>query len=274
MIEIPESLTIARQLNETVQGKRIVEVETAHSSHSFVWYSGDSDFYSNVMEGQEIGKSEGIGSMIEMTLGDYSFVVGDGTNVRYLAPGEKLPAKYQARITLGDESHLIYTVQMYGGIFLWQTAKEQNPYYLAGKQKPLPNTEDFTYGYFKSLFGDVSGTLSMKAFLATGQRIPGLGNGVLQDILLEAGFHPKRKIGSITETDKKRMYEAVTGTLKKMIAAGGRDTEKDIFGNKGGYQTLLSKRTVGKPCPYCGSLIEKGSYLGGTVYFCPICQEL
>ncbi len=37
MIEIPESLTIAKQLNETVQGKKIVEMEAAHTPHSFAW---------------------------------------------------------------------------------------------------------------------------------------------------------------------------------------------------------------------------------------------
>lgn len=274
MIEIPESLTIAGQLNESVRGKKILEAEAAHSPHSFAWYTGESAFYSKVMEGREVGESTGIGSMIEVSLGDYSFIAGDGTNIRYLAPDEKLPGKYQVRITFEDGSHLICTVQMYGAMFLVQPDQYENHYYLVGKEKPLPNTDGFTYRYFKSLFEDVSGTLSMKAFLATEQRIPGLGNGVLQDILLEAGFHPRRKIGSITEAQRKRIYEAVVGTLEKMIAAGGRDTEKNLFGSQGGYRTLLSKKTVGKPCPYCGNVIQKASYLGGTVYFCPACQEL
>lgn len=274
MIEIPESLTIAKQLNETVQGKKILDVEVAHSAHSFAWYSGKPDYYSKVMEGQEIGESTGIGSMIEISLGEYSFVASDGTNIRYYKPDEKLPAKYQTRITFEDESHLICTVQMYGAIFLIQPDKEQNPYYLVGKVKPLPNTEEFTYQYFKSLLENISGTMSMKAFLATEQRIPGLGNGVLQDILLEAGLHPRRKIGSLTENRRKRIYESIVKTLSEMTIAGGRDTEKNLFGDKGGYQTLLSKRTVGKPCPYCGSLIQKANYMGGTVYFCPICQDI
>lgn len=267
MIEIPESLTIAKQLNEMVQGKRILEVETEHSAHSYVWYSGKPDFYSSVMTGRIIGKSIGIGSMIEVTMDGYSFVVGDGTNIRYIKQGEKLPEKYQARITLEDESHLICKVQMYGAIFLIQPHKEKNPYYLAAKEKPLPNTEGFTYQYFKSLFDDISATMSMKAFLATEQRIPGLGNGVLQDILLEAGLHQKRKIGTITESGRRRIYESIVETLEKMTIAGGRNTEKDLFGNVGGYQTLLSKKTVGKPCPYCGSLIEKASYMGGRCIF-------
>ena len=274
MIEIPESLTIAKQLNETVQGKKILAVETEHSQHTFAWYSGKPDFYSNVMTGRIIDKSIGIGSMVEVTMDEYSFVVGDGTNIRYFKRDEKLPAKYQARITLEDESNLICTVQMYGAIYLIQPHKEKYPYYLVAKEKPLPNTENFTYQYFKSLFDDVFGTMSVKAFLATEQRIPGLGNGVLQDILLKAGLHPKRKVGTITESGRRGIYESIVETLEKMTIAGGRNTEKDLFGNKGGYQTLLSKNTVGKPCPYCGNIIQKASYMGGTVYFCPMCQDI
>lgn len=273
MLEIPESLTIARQINESIQGKRILEAEAAHTPHSFAWYSGEPDFYSRIMEGCEIGEATSLGSMIEISLGDYSFIVGDGTNVRYFAPGEKLPERYQTRITFEDESSVICTIQMYGAMFLVQPHSYDNPYYLVGKSKPMPNTEDFTYAYFKQLFENLSGTVSMKAFLATEQRIPGLGNGVLQDILLESGLHPKRKIGGLTEGRKRRIYDAVCGTLEKMAAAGGRDTEKDFFGRQGGYRTMLSKKTVGKPCPYCGNEIQKANYLGGTVYFCPMCQE-
>lgn len=229
--------------------------EAAHTPHSFAWYKGDPTLYSDIMAGREVGQAAGIGSMIEIPLGDYSFIAGDGANIRYLAPGEKLPERYQTRITFTDESHLICTVQMYGAMFLVQLDKFQNPYYLVAKEKPLPGTENFTYSFFKEFCQELSGTLSMKAFLATEQRIPGLGNGVLQDILLEAGVHPKRKIGTLTENHWKKVYEAVTGTLEKMTAAGGRDTEKNLFGEKGGYQTMLSKKTVGNPCPYCGNII-------------------
>ena len=274
MLEIPESRTIAAQMNETIRGKRILEVEAAHTPHSFAWYSGEPAFYAEIMEGREIGQAASIGSMIEIQLGDYSFVVGDGTNIRYFAPDEKLPGKYQTRITLEDNSSVVCTVQMYGAMFLIQPDSYDNPYYLAGKRKPMPNTEDFSYGYFKKLFEGLSGSTSMKAFLATEQRIPGLGNGVLQDILLAAELHPKKKISGMTEQRRRKIYDMVQGTLEKMTAAGGRDTEKDFFGRKGGYQTILSKKTVGSPCPYCGSLIQKMNYLGGTVYFCPLCQEL
>lgn len=60
----------------------------------------------------------------------------------------------------------------------------------------------------------------------------------------------------------------------KMVKRGGRDTEKDLFGQPGGYQTLLSKNTVGQTCRKCGQTILKEAYLGGSVSVCPGCQPL
>ena len=109
--------------------------------------------------------------------------------------------------------------------------------------------------------------------LATEQRIPGVGNGVLQDILFNAGIHPRRKKSSMSDTDKSRLFKSLKTTLKNMTELGGRDTEKDFFGNNGGYKTILSKNTVKHPCPDCGDLIRKEPYLGGAVYYCPSCQK-
>jgi formamidopyrimidine-DNA glycosylase len=34
----------------------------------------------------------------------------------------------------------------------------------------------------------------------------------------------------------------------------------------------MGKQTSGKPCPVCGTTIEKIAYLGGACYVCPNCQ--
>ena len=115
--------------------------------------------------------------------------------------------------------------------------------------------------------------MSVKALLATEQRIPGLGNGVLQDILFNARIHPKRKISTLNAEDKQLLFHSVKDTLRDMIAKGGRDTERDFLGNAGGYRCILSKNTYTKPCVCCGSRLIKEAYLGGSVYYCPNCQH-
>jgi formamidopyrimidine-DNA glycosylase len=114
----------------------------------------------------------------------------------------------------------------------------------------------------------------MKALLATEQRIPGLGNGVLQDILFKAGIHPKCKKSDISDSRKEQLFLSVKVALKKMADNGGRDTEKDIFGKPGGCKTILSKNTYKDPCPSCGDSVVKEAYMGGSIYYCPSCQVL
>jgi formamidopyrimidine-DNA glycosylase len=116
--------------------------------------------------------------------------------------------------------------------------------------------------------------LSIKAFLATEQRIPGLGNGVLQDILFNSKINPKEKVVNLSEKQRNLLYKTIISTLREMTEQGGRDTEKDLFGNKGGYQTKMSKNTVNQSCKQCDTNIEKANYMGGSIYFCPTCQPL
>ena len=135
--------------------------------------------------------------------------------------------------------------------------------------------KEFNETYFYKIISDPDlQNLSVKALLATEQRIPGLGNGVLQDILFNAGIHPKKKVCSLYAEEKKSVFVAIKLTLQYMAEKGGRDTERDLFGNLGGYKTLCSKNTAGKPCPQCGSLIQKSSYMGGSVYYCEKCQKI
>ena len=135
-------------------------------------------------------------------------------------------------------------------------------------------TNAFDEAYFDTLWNEAKPSLSAKAFLATEQRIPGLGNGVVQDILFNSGIHPKRKLETMNDENRKRMFNSVKSTLKEMVDCGGRDTEKDLFNQKGGYMTILSKNTLMHPCRKCGGGLIRQAFLGGNIYFCPVCQPL
>ena len=97
---------------------------------------------------------------------------------------------------------------------------------------------------------------------------------MLQDLLFEAGIHPKRKLRTLGEAERAALFAAVKWVPARMAEQGGRDTERDLFGNPGGYRTRLSKNTVSAGCPRCGGPITKEAYLGGAVYYCPACQPL
>jgi formamidopyrimidine-DNA glycosylase len=272
MLELPESLNLAKHLNITVRDRTILRVVAGASPHKFAFWSGDPAGYDALLAGQTVGDSAGLGAMVELTAGNRRVVFGDGANLRYYADAAQAPPKHQLFIEFDDHSALVCTIQMYGMIYAFVAGEIDNKYFLVAKEKPQPLAAAFDTAYFDSLRTDGTDKLSAKAFLATEQRIPGLGNGVLQDILFHAGIHPKHKIGTLSEPEYGRLFRAVKTTLAEMTALGGRDTEKDLFGNAGGYITSLSKNTVGTPCPVCGSEIQKAAYMGGAVYWCPGCQ--
>jgi len=116
--------------------------------------------------------------------------------------------------------------------------------------------------------------LALKAVLATEQRIPGLGNGCLQDILWSAQLHPRRKLNTLSLEENGRLFQNLKETLKAMTELGGRSTEKDLYGQVGGYQVRMCAESNGKPCPRCGTEIKKEAYMGGSIYTCPVCQKV
>ena len=136
-------------------------------------------------------------------------------------------------------------------------------------------SDAFSKEYFLGLINDESAQKkSAKAFLATEQTVPGLGNGVLQDILYHAHIHPKKKIAALTDKEKENLFYQVKETMNDIYRQGGRNTESDLFGENGKYTACLSKDTVGKACPRCGETIVKENYLGGSIYYCRGCQIL
>lgn len=274
MIEIPESQTVARQARETLAGRTVTGVFNATHPHKFTWYSGDPLEYPRMLTGRKIVSAEGYGAFIDLVLDDdLHLAVSDGVNVRLYDADAAIPPKYQLLATLDDGRFLVFTVAMYGGINAFR-GDWDNPYYRGARTKISPLDAAFDAAYFEKLLAGAKRNLSAKAFLATEQRIPGLGNGVLQDILFGAGIHPKRKIASLTDTDAERLFGTLKSLLAEMTRRNGRDTEKDLFGDCGGYAVRLSRNTCTKPCPVCGGLIVKEAYLGGAVYYCSGCQLL
>ena len=273
MLEIPESETLARQLKETIAGKTIAKAVAAASPHAFAWYYGDPAAYGAMLGGKKITDAFAYGGHPEILAEDMRISFGDGANVRYFGVAAKRPAKHQLLLEFEDGDAICCTVQMLGSILAFPDGMNDDFYYKVAREKPSPLSDEFDEAYFDSLFaGDTKNKLTAKAFLATEQRIPGLGNGVLQDILWNAKVHPKRKISELSDNEVQALFRSVKNLLREMAEKGGRDTEKDLFGNPGGYITAMSRKS--SLCPECGGSVQNMAYLGGKVYVCEICQPV
>ncbi len=275
MIEIPEAIVLSEQLSSTLAGKTICNLIANANPHGFAWFEGDPASYHDKFVGKTVTGAHAYGGKLHLKLTDNcGFMFCDGISIRYIVSEKKLPKKHQLFFDFGDGTYLTCSVCMYGCLFGYE-GEEKNNYDVLAKNAPSVFSDAFSLEHLMGLARNVKPeTTSVKALLATGQRIPGFGNGVLQDVLFLSGLHPKRKVETLEKQDYENLLYNIKRTLTKMTEQGGRDVESDIFGEKGRYKTLMSKNTYRAPCPMCGGVIVKESYLGGSVYYCPVCQKL
>jgi formamidopyrimidine-DNA glycosylase len=146
--------------------------------------------------------------------------------------------------------------------------------YIKG-MRPTPSDPEFTFPYFSGLIDELllGEKRSVKSLLTQDQLVPGLGNAIAQDILFRAKLHPRHPLIELDTSQRKALFEAISSTVRDVIAGGGRNDEYDLYNQPGRYQRIMDKRAEGNPCPDCGAKVEKIQYLGGTCYFCPECQK-
>jgi len=276
MFELPEFITLARQINETVAGKTIHRGCLGNSPHKFIWYNRTPEEFANLTAGKVVGAAHARGKWLFVPLDPgYLLLFGEcGGRLLYHPPGARLPNKYHLWLTFADGSALTALTQMWGAMELYEAGREQERQYVKG-MRTTPIEPDFTFDYFAALIAELraGGKRSVKALLTQDQLIPGLGNAIAQDIMFRAGLHPRHPIGDLSETQQRTLYDAIRVIVDAVIAGGGRDDELDLHNRPGGYRRLMDNRVVGQPCPTCGVAIEKIQYLGGACYFCPRCQS-
>lgn len=276
MFELPEFLTLARQMNDTLKGKKIQRGQLGNSPHKFVWYNRSHDEFERLTKGKTIGEARAKGRWLFIPLEPgYVLLLGEcGGKVLYHPPGSKAPPKYHLYITFEDGSFLTATTQMWGAMELYERGEERNREFVKG-MRTTPIEPEFTFEYFSTLIDNLVAekARSAKGLLTQDQIIPGLGNAIGQDILFRAGLHPKHPLASLTPGERQALYQAILNTVREIIDKGGRYDEYDLYHHRGKYVRLMDKNAVGRPCPVCGGDIEKMGYLGGTCYFCPNCQR-
>jgi formamidopyrimidine-DNA glycosylase len=275
VFELPEYITLAEQMNETIKGKTIGKGCLGNSPHKFVWYNTSHEEFSLLTQGKRVGAAHAKGKWLFLSLEPgYVLVLGEcGGKVLYHPQGAERPTKYHLWIDFDDGSGLTATTQMWGAMELYAKGKERERKYIKG-MRTTPVEPGFTYDYFDHLVDTVckGETRSAKGLLTQEQLIPGLGNSIAQDILFKAHLSPKHPIDDLSKSQRRQLYNAIVKTTKAVIAKGGRSDEFDLHGMPGRYERLMDKHAAGRPCLECGKRIVKIQYLGGACYFCPNCQ--
>jgi formamidopyrimidine-DNA glycosylase len=275
MFELPEFITLAQQINDTIKGMEILRGQLGNTPHKFVWYNRSPEDFERLIVGKKIGHTSAKGKWLFIPLDPgYVLVAGEcGGKFLYHPADSKLPKKYHLYLTFSDGSFLTATTQMWGAYELYGTGQEQHREYIKD-MRVTPVEDGFTWNYFQELLTELADgkKRSAKSLLTQDQLIPGLGNAIAQDILFRARLHPRHPINELDSQQSKALYEAIVSTVQAVISQGGRYDEFDLFNQRGGYVRLMDRQALERPCPGCGGQVEKIAYMGGACYLCPVCQ--
>ena len=155
MFELPEYVTLAKQMNETLQGKTVDRGQLGNSPHKFVWYNRSHDEFERLTPGKTVGTAHSKGRWLFLDLlPGYVLLLGEcGGKVLYHAPGTPVPKKYHLYIRFTDGSFLTAMTQMWGAMELYEKGEEEERQYVVG-MRPTPVEPEFTFDYFCGLIDE------------------------------------------------------------------------------------------------------------------------
>lgn len=104
---------------------------------------------------------------------------------------------------------------------------------------------------------------AIKAVLLDQQVLAGLGNMLVDEILLRVGLDPRCRVADIGEQGVNEVYRAMRDVLPELLERGGSHTGL----------LASSLRRPGAPCPLDGTPLEKVVVAGRTSFVCPLHQR-
>lgn len=135
-------------------------------------------------------------------------------------------------------------------------------------------TDEFTFARFRSL---LTSRRPLHTFLLDQSRLSGLGNIYVNEALYQAGLHPLRRAGALTDNEAMALYHAIRHVVREAVRQLGTSFADYWMpdGTPGEFQNFLHVfRRKGEPCLRCGALIERIGMGGRGAFFCPNDQPL
>jgi formamidopyrimidine-DNA glycosylase len=117
----------------------------------------------------------------------------------------------------------------------------------------------------------------IKAALLDQRTVAGLGNIYVDEALWRAQVHPLRLAGTLGDDELLRLTRAIKEALRTGVRRQGASL-RDYSTPDGGRGRMQDRFRVygreGRPCPRCGTPIDKIRTAGRGTWYCPNCQVL
>jgi formamidopyrimidine-DNA glycosylase len=278
-VELPEALLLAEQMTSTLLEKKIksYDVKDSEKLRKIGFMNKKIKDYEKLV-GCKVKEISQRGNVIRIQMNKKMNLVlcpDYGASILYHRNEETLPKKHHLKIGFTDGSYL--TIRQTGmGLAYSATDQEVKDLYVIKRDFsdiPSPVGQyDFTFDKFSELL-DTKGQNIKAAIVGKTAIVVGLSNAAFQEIIFQAGIHPKRNTSTLTDDEKHDVFDAMKHILNARINSGGKDKWLNLYGEHGRHTPVMGPNMKDKECPQCGAGIEKIAHGGGHVYFCPRCQR-
>jgi formamidopyrimidine-DNA glycosylase len=264
MPELPEVETIARKLKPELVDKTILEANLRWPRT--LAYPSAKKFKEQI-KGQKILHIGRRAKYLDISLSEFNLLIhlrmsGD----LFIKEGKIKPEKHDRLILklTGDKSLVFNDTRKFGRV--WLTANPEN---VLGKLGPEPLSRDFTQQWLHSALHNKHRQL--KPLLLDQTFLAGLGNIYTDEALHIAKLHPLAVSDSLTTEQTQALQDAVRKVLKEGIRRNGASIDWVYRGGEFQNHFRVYDRE-GKPCPVCGTKIERIVVGQRSTHYCPKCQ--
>ncbi|HEU4564254.1 MAG TPA: bifunctional DNA-formamidopyrimidine glycosylase/DNA-(apurinic or apyrimidinic site) lyase [Gemmatimonadaceae bacterium] len=275
MPELPETETIARDLDREVRGARIVAVEVERPD---VLREVDAAALRERVMGATIERVWRRAKLVvlDLSTGDRLVVQPRFTGALLLDAGALPPEERRystLHLVLADGRALHYRdIRRLGTVTLMRPERWRA---YSGALGVEPLDSDFTPAYLSGLLR--GSRQAVKKLLMDQRQVVGVGNIYANEALWRAGIDPSREGRSLHEDEAARLHAALVSVLGEAVAARGTSFRdyRDASGERGRFaEQLAAYGRAGAPCPRCGSrLIGTHAVDGRATVFCATCQR-
>jgi formamidopyrimidine-DNA glycosylase len=268
MPELPEIASRAREMQKELTGKTIKEIEVLQPKCLNV----STRKFKSALEGAKLRGTTYHGKWLftETTKGYLLINMGMGGEMLLVDP-KSMPEKWRVAFHFKDRTTLAINFWWFGYTHYAADGKLDKHTMSA---KLGPNAIDVTLAEFREMLGKRRGAI--KSFLLNQERIAGIGNAYVHDILFLAGLHPLRTIDTMSDEEMEALWNGIQKGLKPALRKRGAFYERDLYGKRGGFKMkdIIVGYREGKPCPSCGDTIVKIKTGSTSSFICPKCQPL
>lgn len=266
MPELPDIVVYVEALEERTLGRTL---ECVRLASPFLLRTIDPPL--RAVEGKKVSEIRRVGKRIAIGLDDLWVVLHlmIAGRLHWTKPGAKLPGrKGLAAFDFAPGSLVLTEAGPQKRASLHVVAGEEG--LRAMDPRGLEVLEAALEAFAATL---VSGNHTLKRALTDPRSFSGIGNAYSDEILHRARLSPVTLTQKLSPEEIRRLYDATRETLSGWVAklrqeARGRFPENVTAFREG----MAVHGRYGKPCPRCGSKVQRIRHAGNETNYCPKCQ--